>query len=220
MQLLAVLSKDLRLSLRTRAQAAAVFAFAAAALLMLGFAAGPDARALRQLSAGFLWIALLFAAVLALAESFRHEHTRGALLGLRLLGARASTLFFSKALANAALLAALGLALVPLMAVLCDAPPQRVLPLAAIVALGALGLAAPGTFYAAMTSQADGAQVLLPLLFLPLVAPVLLAATRATSLVLLGDPMGQLGSWMGLLAAFDAIFWSLGAVLFGARLEE
>jgi hypothetical protein len=38
--------------------------------------------------------------------------------------------------------------------------------------------------------------------------------------LLTGDPMGQLGSWLGLLAAFDVVFWSLGAALFGAVLEE
>ncbi|HEY3451861.1 MAG TPA: heme exporter protein CcmB [Myxococcales bacterium] len=220
MQLWAVLQKDLVLSWRTRGQAAAVFAFGATAMLLLGFAAGPDSRALRHGAAGFLWVSLVFGSVLALSESFRHEHARGALEALALLPARPSSIFLSKALANAAQLFVLGLALVPVMALFCDATPTRLLELAAVVALGAAGLAAPGTFYAAMTSQTRGAQVLLPLLLLPLVAPVLLAATRATSLLLSGDPMEQLGSWMGLLLAFDLVFWPLGAVLFGAVLEE
>jgi len=183
-------------------------------------AAGPDARALRHGAAGFLWVALAFGSVLALSESFRHEHARRALEGLALLPPRPAALFLSKALANAAQLFALGLALVPVMALLCDAAPARLPELAAVVALGAAGLAAPGTFYAAMTSQTRGAQLLLPLLLLPLAAPVLLAATRATALLLTGDPMGQLGSWLGLLAAFDVVFWSLGAALFGAVREE
>jgi len=220
MQLWAVLQKDFQLSWRMRGQAAAVFAFGATALMMLGFAAGPDARALRQGAAGFLWVALVFGSVLALAESFHHEHARRGLEGLALLPTRPWALFVSKALANAALLSVLGLALIPVMALFCDTTPSRLVELAAIVALGAAGLAAPGTFYAAMTSQTRGAQVLLPLLLLPLVAPVLLAASRATSLLLLGDPMGQVGSWAGLLAAFNLVFWPLGALLFGALLEE
>ena len=188
--------------------------------MLLGFAAGPDTRALRQLASGFLWIAILFAAVLALAESFRHEHARRALEGLWLLSASPWALFFSKALANAVQLAALGLALVPVMVVLFDASPDRAGGIVLVIVLGAFGLAAPGTFYAAMTTQAPGGQVLLPLLLLPLTVPVLLAATRATSLLLLGDPMGQLASWVGLLAAFNALFWPLGGALFGALLEE
>lgn len=220
MQLLAVLEKDLLLSWRTRGQAAAVFAFGATALLSLAFAAGPDARALRSGAAGFLWVALAFGAVLALAESFRHEHARRALEGLALLPASPWAIYLAKALSNALLLAALGLALVPVMVLFFGAEPSRLLELTAVVLLGAAGLAAPGTLYAAMTSQVRGGQLLLPLLLLPLVAPVLLAASRATSLLLLGDPMGQLGSWMGLLAAFDLAFWPLGAVLFAVVLEE
>jgi heme exporter protein B len=144
MQLWAVLHKDLVLSWRTRGQAAAVFAFGATALLMLGFAAGPDARALRHGAAGFLWVALAFGSVLALSESFRHEHARRALEGLASSPTRPAALFLSKALANAAQLFALGLALVPVMALLCDAAPARLPELAAVVALGAAGLAARG----------------------------------------------------------------------------
>jgi len=220
MQLWAVLEKDLRLSWRTRGQAAAVLAFGATALLLLGFAAGPDARMLRSGAAGFLWIAIVFGSVLALAESFHHEHARRALEGLALLPTAPWALFLGKALAATALLSALGLALVPVMALLCDVTPGRLVELAAVVLLGASGLAAPGTLYAAMTSQTRGGPLLLPLLLLPLVAPVLVAASRATSLLLLGDPMGQLGSWMGLLAAFNLAFWPLGAAFFGAVLEE
>ncbi|MBI5549530.1 MAG: heme exporter protein CcmB [Deltaproteobacteria bacterium] len=221
MQLWAAARKDLRLTWRTRAQAMAVIAFAASMLLLLGFAAGPDAAALRRQAAGFLWVSILFGSVLALAESFRHERTQQALEGLLLLGASPGALFLAKAGANTLLLMALGTALVPLMAVLCDVAPTSVVGLLAVIALGAAGLAAPGTLYAAMTSQVRvGGQLLLPLLLLPLAAPVLLAASKASSLLLNGDPMGQLGSWVGLLAAFDAVYWPLGAVLFGAAVEE
>lgn len=220
MQLWAALHKDLRLTWRTRAQAAAVFAFGATALLLLGFAAGADARGLRQHAGGFLWIALLFGAVLALAESFRHEQEQRALEGLLLLPASPRALFYAKALANAAQLALLGTALVPVMIVLFDVAPARAPAMLAVIALGAGGLAAPGTLYAAMTSQARGGGVLLPLLLLPLAVPVLLASTRATTLLLLGDPMGQLGAWLGLLAAFNAVFWALGGALFGAVVED
>jgi heme exporter protein B len=220
MQLWAALQKDLRLAWRTRAQAAAVFAFGASALLLFGFAAGPDARSLRQHAAGYLWIALLLGALLSLAESFRHEHAKGALEGLLLLPASPLAIFLGKALANALQLALLGAALVPVMTVLCDAATWRIPGLLAVLTLGAAGLAAPGTLYAAMTAQAKGAQLLLPMLLLPLAAPVLLAATKATSLLLLGDPMGQLGAWLGLLVAFNAVFWPLCGVLFGSVVEE
>ena len=110
--------------------------------------------------------------------------------------------------------------LVPLMVVLYDSPMPRPLELIGVIALGAAGLSAPGTLYAAMTYQARSRQTLLPLLLFPLVVPVLIAAVKATSLLILGDPMGQVRPWTLLLVAFDAIHWSLCGLLFGRVVED
>jgi heme exporter protein B len=110
--------------------------------------------------------------------------------------------------------------MVPLMVALYDATLPRPLALLGVIALGAAGLAAPGTLYAAMAQQARSRQTLLPLLLFPLVVPVLIAAVKATSLLMLGDPMGQVRSWTLLLAAFDAIHWSLCGLLFGRVVED
>lgn len=219
-QLGAALRKDLLLQWRTRAQAGAVFAFGATALLLFSFAVGPDSRALRQDAAGFLWVGLLFASVLALSASFAAEREESAFEGLLLLPARPFALYLGKALANALQLFLLGAALLPVMAVFYDASLARLPHLLAVLFLGAAGISAPGTFYAAMTSQLRAQSLLLPLLLLPLAVPVLLAAIKATSLLLLGDPMGQLGSWTLLLFCFDAVFWPLCGLLFAAVVED
>jgi heme exporter protein B len=52
-----------------------------------------------------------------------------------------------------------------------------------------------------------------------LVVPCLLAAVKATTLILQGDPMDQIGSWLTLLACFDALYWSLCGVLFGKVID-
>jgi heme exporter protein B len=109
---------------------------------------------------------------------------------------------------------------VPVMVVLYDAGTTQLLKLLLVIVLGAAGLAAPGTLYAAMTSQVRAKQTLLPLLLFPLIVPALLASVKATSLVILGDPMQQLKSWIGLLAAFDLIYWSLCGLLYGRVVEE
>src|SRR5438067_6628897 len=112
------------------------------------------------------------------------------------------------------------MALVPVMVVLYDAGTLRLLSLLAVILLGTAGLSAPGTLYAAMTSQLRAKQTLLPLLLFPLVVPVLLASVKATSLVILGDPMEQTSSWLFLLFAFNAIYWSLCGLLFDRVVEE
>jgi heme exporter protein B len=217
---LAALRKDFLLQWRTRAQVAAIFIFGATALLLFSFAIGPNAEALRQHAAGFLWLALLLSSTLTLAESFQSEVEQGALEGLLLLPADARAIYYGKALSNWAQLALLGVALVPVMVVLYDAATMNVAALLGIILLGAAGLSAPGTLYAAMTSQARAKQTLLPLLLFPLVVPVLLSAVKATSLIILGDPMGQVRSWSLLLACFDLIHWSLCGLLFGRVVED
>jgi heme exporter protein B len=106
------------------------------------------------------------------------------------------------------------------MVVLYDAGTMNAGALLGIILLGSAGLSAPGTLYAAMTSQARAKQTLLPLLLFPLVVPVLLSAVKATSLVILGDPMGQVRAWSLLLACFDLIYWSLCGLLFGHVVED
>ena len=218
--LLVALHKDFLLQWRTRAQVAAIFVFGATALLLFSFAIGPNAEALRQHAAGFLWLALLLSSTLTLAESFQSEMEERALEGVLLLPASTRALYYGKALANWAQLVLLGIALVPVMVVLYDAGTMNAGALLGIIVLGTAGLSAPGTLYAAMTSQARAKQTLLPLLLFPLVVPVLLAAVKATSLVILGDPMGQVRSWSLLLGCFDLIYWSLCGLLFGHVVED
>jgi heme exporter protein B len=175
---------------------------------------------LRTFSAGFLWLGLLLSSTLTLAESFHSEMENRALEGLLLLPSSPRALYYGKAVANWIQLALLGIALVPVMVVLYDAGTRELLKLLLVIVLGTAGLSAPGTLYAAMTSQVRAKQTLLPLLLFPLIVPALLASVKATSLVILGDPMEQSGAWIALLAAFDLIYWSLCGVLYGRVIED
>ncbi|MSP57167.1 MAG: transcriptional regulator, partial [Myxococcales bacterium] len=92
--------------------------------------------------------------------------------------------------------------------------------LIATVWLGSAALVAPGTLYACLTSRSRAGDVLLPLLLFPLVVPALLGAVKATEVIMLGDPMGRLSSWLGLVFAFDAIYWSVCGLLYPLLLED
>ncbi|HEV2719487.1 MAG TPA: heme exporter protein CcmB [Thermoanaerobaculia bacterium] len=214
------LRKELLLQWRTRAQFMAVFIFGASALLLFSFAVGPNSEMLRQFSAGFMWLGLLLSSTLTLAESFHAEMENRALEGLMLLPMSPVVIYYSKALANWFQLVLLGCALFPVMVVLYDAGTLDLLRLFLVIALGAGGLSAPGTLYAAMTAQVRSKQTLLPLLLFPLIVPALLASVKLTSLIVLGDPMQQFVPWISLLAAFDAIYWSLCGLFFGRVVED
>lgn len=218
---LLVLRKDLLLQWRTRARFVAVLGFGVTTLLLFSFAVGPDTTVLRQHAAGYLWLAVLMASTLSLAESFRMEIHHGAMEALRLLPTDARALYYGKALANFAALALLGVLLIPFIVGLYDAHIVMGLPrLLAVIALGAAGLSAPGTLYATLAARARSSDVLLPLLLFPLLVPALLSAVKATALVLDGDPMEQLPSWGGLLFAFDVIYWSLCGLLYRFVVED
>ncbi|HYK03622.1 MAG TPA: heme exporter protein CcmB [Thermoanaerobaculia bacterium] len=218
--LIAALRKELFLQWRTRGQFIAVFVFGAAALLLFSFAIGPNAVALRTFSAGFLWLGLLLSSTLTLAESFHAEMENRAMEGLLLLPSDPRALYYAKAIANWIQLAILGVALVPVMVVLYDAGTTELPKLLLVILLGTAGLSAPGTLYAAMTAQLKAKQTLLPLLLFPLIVPALLASVKATSYVILGDPMNQAGSWLTLLAAFDLIYWALCGMLYERVIED
>ena len=218
--LTAALRKELLLQWRTRGQLVAVFVFGAAALLLFSFTIGPNAQALRRFSAGFLWLGLLLSSTLTLTESFHAEMENRALEGLLLLPSNPRALYYAKAVANWLQLAILGVALVPVMVVLYDAGTTRLLTLLGVILLGTAGLSAPGTLYAAMTAQVKAKQTLLPLLLFPLIVPVLLASVKATSLVILGDAMSEVRSWIILLLAFDLIYWSMCGLLYGRVVED
>ena len=219
--LVQLVRKDLLVGWSGRARLVGLAAYAVALLLLFSVALGPDATVLHDHAPAYVWMAILSASTLLLAQSFLQEVEGGALEGLLLLPVSPMAMFYAKALANLLLLLALALLVLPVAAVLFGLSAGRSpLALAGVLALGAAGLVAPGTLYAALTARVKAQQVLLPVLLFPLVVPPMLAAVRATALLLEGDPMGQAGAWVGLLVAFDVLYWSLGGILFGRVLEE
>ena len=215
-----VLRKELLVEWRQRSRVSGVFFFAFAVVLMVAFAS-PGESVLQRQAGGTLWIGLLLASTRSLDQSYQVEMEHGALEGLMLWPVDGRALFYGKAVANTLILAAVGTALLPLIVAICDAPVRgSILTLLGFVVLGSAALAAPGTLYGLITTQARGASVLLPLLLFPLVVPAVLAASRGTSVVMEGDPMGQGTSWLGLLAAFNAIHWSLSGLFYGRILED
>lgn len=221
-QALVILKKDALLEWRGRSRFVSVLLFGIVTLLLFSFAVGPDSSALRGGAAGFLVLALLLSSTLGLAESFRLEQEDRGLEGLLLIPVEPLAMFYGKALGSTLLLLVLAPVLVPIALVLYAVELDWVSlgELLGIWLLAAAGLSAPGTLYAAMTSRLRSQDVVLPVLLFPLVVPVLLGSVKAMALVLAGDPMGQMRSWLLLLAGFDVIYWSLCGVLFPFAIEE
>jgi heme exporter protein B len=211
-----VCGKDLRIELRTRVLLWQVVPFGILTLVLFALALGPSATELRQGAPGLLWLALLFAAVLATTRSAGIEAPEGTRSSIRLLGLDAGGVFLGKAAALAVQLLAIAVVLEVGLLVFFHVGAVR-LGIASPLELCALAaLAAVGTLYGAVVAGTDVAGTLLPLLVLPALAPVLIAGEKGTAAVLAG---GGPGRWAIILLVMAVAYLGVGTLLYGA-LEE
>ncbi len=203
----AIVWKDLTTERRSKAGFNGVVALGVTILLLFGFALGPETAAIKSAASGALWLAALFAAVLAFNRSYQVELEGGALDPLLLYPGARWAIFSGKLIANLAFVGLMLIIVVLVGIVLYQVSIPSTWPaLLGVLALGAIGICTLGTFYAAMASRSRAREVLLPLLLFPMLVPVLLAAMQATKALLNGDLMHESGAWMKLLVAYDIIF--------------
>jgi len=181
--LLAILWKDLVTEWRSRDRITAMLLFSLLVVVIFHFSLPGGATRQTQASApGLLWIAYIFAALLGLNRSFSLELENDALAGIALSPVDRGWIFLGKTLANWLILGAAQLVTGAVFALVFEVDFTAIaLRLAAVVALGSLGICSVGTLFAAVAVRTRFREVMLPLLLLPLLVPVLLGAVRATA---------------------------------------
>ncbi len=215
-----VAGKDLRIEVRGRYGIGVVLPFAATLLIAFGLSLGPGRTLLRDTAPGLLWLAMLFASVLAFRRSYESEGEDGALEGLLLSPVDRAAVFLGKAAAVAVQLVLLEVLVVLLVAGLFGLSlAGRPVQLAGALILGTVGLAAVGSLFGVLSESPRAREAVFPLLVLPLATPVLVAGVKATELATTG-PGGEAMSWLGLLVAFDLVFLAAGTLVFGYLLED
>lgn len=218
---LLVAGKDLRIEARSRVATNQVAPFAVLVLILFAFALDPDRGVLVRAAAGLFWVAVLLSAVLAVQRSRSVESADGTADALRLSGLDPAGIFLGKAVAVAVELLALELVLGVGVIVLYGVDPARYVLLAATAGAATLGLAAAGTLYGALAGGSRVHETLLPLLLLPAVAPVLIAATRASEVALGTAAVATTAAdWVSLLAVLAVVYVAFGVVAFGPLMEE
>ncbi|HET7141438.1 MAG TPA: heme exporter protein CcmB [Candidatus Limnocylindria bacterium] len=218
---LAIARKDALSELRGRQIAGSTLFFATLVLLLFGFALGPDARRLAEAAPGLLWLAIVFGSLLIVARLHQQEAEDGALEVLARYPVERHAIYLGKLLAGIAAVGVLGAVLLPVVGILYGIDLAPAWPaLVGTLLLGTIGLAAVGTFYAGVTVRMQAREVMLPLLMLPVVAPLLLASVKATAAAVSGNALGDLAAWMQLLAVFDVVMVVAGATTYGHLLEE
>jgi heme exporter protein B len=212
------LAKDLRLEWRSKDAVNGMLFFSLLVVVLFSFAFDPTMAVSRQIAGGILWVAMLFASVTALNQTWTRELRHQVLDAQRMAPSPASALFLAKVLANFLFVTVIQIVLGPLFVVFYNlrALGQGWL-MALVLPLGTLALVANGTFFAALSLRARNREMLLPLILFPISIPALLAMVQATTAILTGetDP----GLWIRMLGGYDVIFMTLCLLLFETILD-
>lgn len=214
-----ILRKDLLSEWRSREMLAGMLVFALLVIFIFNFALELEANLRAELSAGILWVTLIFAGVLGLNRSLAAEKERGCLDGLLLAPIDRTALFFGKAAANYLFMLLTALIIVPLFSLFYN---QNLFQpgLWLVILLGCLGYCLSGTLLSAMAVQARTRDILLPVLLFPITIPVLVAAVKASSIFLQAAVWSEALPWLNLLLVYDVIFSAAGLMLFDFVIEE
>lgn len=221
---LLVAGKDLLIERRSRVVTNQVVPFAAVTMVMFAFALDVD-PILERVAPGLVWLATLFSLLVLVQRAYAIETDDGALDALRVAGVDPAALFWGKALALAAQLVVLEVILLASAVVLYGATVrvEGAVLLVTTLITATCSLAVVGTLYGGLAAGFKGRETLLPLLVLPVVAPVLIGATRAVEAAL-GTVPGAVVSegwpWVGLLAVFAVAFGVGGTMAFGPLIDE
>ena len=208
---LLVARKDLLVELRSGEIVYTTAFFAVSCVLVFAFGFVKEGRAMEDAAAGILWIAIAFSGTLALGRTFERERQSETLRALLMAPVDRPALYVAKLIGVTALMGIVELLIVPLAALLFQAPLLRhPLMIGMLLAAGTLGFTAVGTLFAAMLVRARSRDVLLPILLYPLTVPVIIAGVRGTAVLLQPEPdLATARVWLSLLVSFDIVFITL-----------
>jgi heme exporter protein B len=204
---LATLTKDIRLEWRSKDAINSMLFFALLVVVVFSFSFDPVAEESRRIAGGLVWVAFLFAAVVALNQTWARELRNQVLDAYRVSPAPANSLFLAKAVGNFLFVSVLEAVMTPLFVVFYKlrvlGPAWQLLPVAI---LGTWAIVVNGTFFAAMSLRTRSREIMLPLLLFPITIPALLSMVEATTTILVGDPATSAKFWIVLLATYDVVF--------------
>ncbi|MCE2854617.1 MAG: heme exporter protein CcmB [Ilumatobacteraceae bacterium] len=218
-----IMIKDLRTEVNSRVILNQVAPFSVVIMILFAFALDNDGI-LQRVAPGLVWLATMFSMLVVVQRTFAVETADGALDALRVAGVDTRALFLGKSVALGVQLCALDVVLVATAFFLYNVQLELsgLLVVFVTVLLACIGLGFIGTLYGGLAAGARGRETLLPLLLLPVVAPVLIGATRATEAGFNsgGAEVSEGWPWSGLLLIFAVIFGVVGSVAFGPLIDE
>jgi heme exporter protein CcmB len=217
-----VTRKDLLVEVRSREIVYTTLFFAVSCVLVFAFGFVREGSAVQDAAAGILWIAIAFSGTLALGRTFERERHSETLRALMAAPVDRSAIYVGKLVGVLLVLGVVEIIVVPLVALMFQAPMFRYPGMmAGLLATGTLGFAAVGTLFAAMLARARSRDVLLPILLYPITIPVIIAGVRGTAALLQTDvDIAMARAWLSMLVFFDVVFITLALWSFEPAMTE
>lgn len=213
--MLAIIWKDLVLETRSRDTVLALFALGLVILMVFNFALDLVPANMGRVAPGILWVAIAFSGISGFGRAFLIERDNACMAALLASPVDRGSVFMAKLVVNITILLAFEIMLVPAFALMFDLSLAGRLPtLALLLASVSLGLAASGTLFSLAALGTRARELMLPLLVLPLQLPLLMAAVKATGMVLAGASLTDTGAWAQVIIAFDLLFVTCGWLAF------
>jgi heme exporter protein B len=216
---MAIARKETVAELRTREMVFAVLVFTMLVIVIFNFTAGVDQDVIRAVAPGLLWATFSFSGTLALNRSFVREKENGCLEGLMSCPAGREVIYVGKALSNLVFMLVIEIIALLVFTLLFNINVLSP-PLVVITFLATIGFAAAGTLFSGLSANTKAREMVLPILFLPIVLPVIIAAVSASEQVLAGKSWSGLSPWAQLIVAFDVVLSVVSFIVFPYVIEE
>lgn len=211
--------KDMLTELRTREIIISVLIFSLLVVVIFSFAVDTATDTTESAAPGILWVALTFGGIIGLNRIFAVEIDNSRLEGLMLCPVDHSVIYWGKLAGSFTFMLVVAIIVTPIFLALFNFP--IFLPrLALIIVLALIGFASVGTLFSALAVNTRARDIMLPLLFLPVVVPVIISAVKATGPVLAGAPWADMLTWLQILIAFDVIYLVAATLVFEYVIEE
>ncbi len=211
--------KDLRIEIRSRIITNQIAPYTLLILVLFGFALDADTETLRDTGPGLFWVSILLVAILAIQRAVDIENSDSAQDRLLLSPISSLSLFIGKTIGLFLQLIVLEILMMIAMVTLFDSSIDNFLLIIVSAIIATIGIASTGTLYGVLATGLGVRETLLPILLLPVLAPVVVGATRA-----FGDGFGRVNAdgwaWVGLLSVVAVLYTVLGMLAYGQLLEE
>lgn len=217
-KVIAIAGKDALSEMRTKEIIPSVLVFALLVIVIFNFAFGASQETLVLVAPGILWVTFAFAGVLSFNRSFIVEKEEDCLEGLMVCPISREVIYVGKMLGSLLFMLIIEAVALPIFAFLFNLALS--LQLVAITVLTTIGFVAIGTLFSALAVNTKARELVLPILFFPIVVPIIIGAVRASGLALSGESWSGLFPWLQIIGAFDAIFLVVSFLIFAFVIEQ